>query len=93
VIQEILVPLSDYDWFEYIKFGVPKKETLICIIQKSGSGNYGFYHSESELFDLKVFLLNTELPAFGTFFMDGKNVYTQKLPKGILVLEMKLMEF
>lgn len=36
--------------------------------------------------DLEVFLENTSLPVFGTF-MDGKNIYTEKLPKeGIIVM-------
>ena len=36
--------------------------------------------------DLNSFLENTSLPVFGTF-MDGKNIYNQKLPKeGIIVM-------
>jgi TrmH family RNA methyltransferase len=36
--------------------------------------------------DLAVFLCNTELPVFGTF-MDGKNIYKEKLPSdGIVVM-------
>lgn len=36
--------------------------------------------------DLDVFLENTVLPVFGTF-MNGKNIYTEKLPKeGIIVM-------
>ena len=36
--------------------------------------------------DLNLFLENTSLPVFGTF-MDGKNIYNQKLPKeGIIVM-------
>ena len=36
--------------------------------------------------DLNSFLENTSLPVFGTF-MDGKNIYNQKLPKeGIIVI-------
>jgi TrmH family RNA methyltransferase len=36
--------------------------------------------------DLKEFLSKTSLPIFGTF-MDGKNIYTEKLPKeGIIIM-------
>ena len=36
--------------------------------------------------DLNSFLENTSLPVFGTF-MDGKNIYNQKLPKeGVIVM-------
>jgi RNA methyltransferase, TrmH family len=74
------------DWFGVTEI-VCSKETVDVYNPKVVQATMGsIARVKVSYLDLDSFLSNTDLPIFGTF-MEGKNVYQQKLPKnGILVL-------
>ena len=74
------------DWFGITDL-VCSKETVDCFNPKVIQATMGsIIRVNISYEDLEVFLKETKLPIFGAF-MEGKNVYTCKLPKkGILVM-------
>lgn len=74
------------DWFG-VKQLVCSRETADHYNPKAVQATMGsMARVQVNYVDLVPFLQNTELPVFGTF-MDGKNIYKEKLPaEGIIVL-------